>query len=134
MTHRTAYRSAAALAVGTAAFLVWSIGALGIVGVEGDPADLMYLASLAFAAGGALVARFRAEGMTRAMLVTAGATVSAGLIALALGKHEAEYSSVLEILGLTAMFASMFAASAWLFRLAVADRGEPVSHPGGGGR
>jgi hypothetical protein len=111
----TAYRLALAVALGTALFLVWGMGALGIVGIEGDPADRMFMGVIAVGLGGAIVARFRAQGMARAMLVTAAATLLVGVIALLLGKHEAEYSSVLEILGLTGMFSAMFAASAWLF-------------------
>lgn len=97
------------------------MGALGILGVEGDRADLMYFGVLAVAVGGAVVARFRPGGMARAMLVTAAATVRVGLIALVLGKHEAEYSSVLESLGLTGMFAALFTCSAWLFRKAAGE-------------
>lgn len=114
----TAYRAAVGVAVGTALFLVWLMGAVGISGIEGDRADLMYVGVLAIGVSGAIVARFRADGMARAMLVTAAATVLVGGIALVLGKHEAAYSSVFEILGLNAMFATLFAASAWLFRAA----------------
>jgi uncharacterized membrane protein len=115
MTTTKAYGSAAAVAIGTALFLLWAIGALGVIGTEGDRADLMYLGVLAVGIGGAIVARFRADGMVRAMAVTAAATLVVGAIALLLGKHEAEHSSVLEILALNGMFAGLFAASAWLF-------------------
>jgi hypothetical protein len=118
MTGKTAYRSAVAVAVGGALFLVWGMAALGVVGVEGDSADLMFFGVLAIGLSGAIVARFQPDGMARAMVVTAAATVLVGVIALMLGKHEAEYSSVLEILGLTGMFATFFAASAWLFHSA----------------
>ena len=114
-TQTTAYRAAAAVVAGTALFLVWAMVAVGIIGIEGDRADLMYFGVLAIAVSGAIVARFRPAGMARAMIVTAAATVVVGVIALILGKHEAEYSSVLEILGLTGMFATLFAGSAWLF-------------------
>lgn len=118
MTSNIAYRSAVALAAGTALFLVWGIGALGVIGVEGDRADLMYFGVLAMGLSGAIVARFQPDGMARAMFVTAAATVLVGLIALVLGKHQAEHTSIFEILGLTGMFATLFAGSAWLFRSA----------------
>jgi hypothetical protein len=121
MTSNTAYRAAVAVAVGAALFLVWVMGAVGVIGVEGDRADLMYFGVLAIGISGAIVARFRSDGMARAMFVTAAATALVGVIALMLGKHEAEYSSVLEILGLTGMFATLFAGSAWLFRSAAAQ-------------
>lgn len=123
MTLRNPYRAGMVVAVGTALFLLWAMGALGILGVEGDRADLMYLGVLALAIGGAILARLRPGGMARAMAVTAGATVVVGVIGLLLGKHQAEYSSVLEILGLTGMFATLFAVSAWLFWSAAGQRG-----------
>lgn len=114
----TAYRAALGVAVGTALFLLWAIGALGVIGSEGDRADLMYLGVLAIGITGAIVGRFQPDGMARAMAVTAAATATVGVITLLLGKHEAEYSSVFEILGLSAMFTTLFAGSAWLFRSA----------------
>lgn len=122
MTRKIAYRSAVAVAVGTALFLLWGMGALGIVGIEGDPADRMYYGVLAIEISGAVVARFQPDGMARAMFMTAAATILVGGIALMLGKHQAEYSSVLEILGLTGMFATLFAGSAMLFRKASSER------------
>lgn len=122
MTSDTAYRAGVAVAVGTALFLLWGMGALGIIGVEGDPADRMYYGVLAIGISGALVAWFEPDGMARTMLVTAAATMVVGVIALMLGKHQAEYSSAPEILGLTGMFATLFAASAMLFRKAASKR------------
>ena len=116
MTTTTAYRAAIAVAVGTALFLVLAMGALGIVGIEGDRADLLYLGGLAIGVVGAALARLRPAGMAQAMAATAAAMIGAGLVALLLGKHEAEYSSIPEIMGLSAMFAVLFSASAWLFR------------------
>ena len=122
MTSNIAYRTAIAVAIGAALFLVWGMAALGVVGVEGDPADLMFFGVLAIGIGGAIVARLQPDGMARAMFATAAATALVGVIALMLGKHRAEYSSVLEILGLTGMFAALFAGSAWLFRSAATQQ------------
>lgn len=52
------------------------------------------------------------------VLFLAWAMGAVGVIALALGKHQAEYSSVLAILGLTGMFTTLFGGSAWLFQRA----------------
>lgn len=122
MNTDTAYRAGVAVALGTALFILWGMGALGIIGIEGDPADRMYYGVLVIGISGAVVARFQPDGMARAMLVTAAATVAVGVIALMLGKHQAEYTSVLEILGLTGMFATLFATSAMLFRKAASER------------
>ena len=42
MPSKVVYRTAIAVAVGAALFLLWGMAALGVVGIEGDPADLMY--------------------------------------------------------------------------------------------
>jgi hypothetical protein len=118
MTRNTAYRAAVAVAVGAALMLIWLMGAVGVIGIEGDRADLMYFGVLAMGISGAIVARFQPDGMARAMFVMAVATAVVGVIALLLGKHEAAYSSVFEILGLNAMFATLFVGSALLFRSA----------------
>ncbi|MGH9150859.1 MAG: hypothetical protein ACRD03_00300 [Acidimicrobiales bacterium] len=108
--------------MGTALFLVWGIGALGVIDVEGEPADLMYLGVLATGIGGAIVARLRPDGMARAMFVTAVATILVGVIAIVLGKHRSEHSSVFEIVGLSSMYAALFAGSGSLFRSAAAQQ------------
>jgi hypothetical protein len=118
---RTAYRLATGLAIGSALFVLWLMGAVGIIGVEGDPADLMFFGVFAVGIVGALIARFRhrgsarALGMARAMLAMALAQAMVGAVALIAGKHKAAISSVFEILGLTAMFVSLFLGSAWLY-------------------
>ena len=120
--HLTAYRLGIVLAVGTALFLVAGIGALGVIGPEGDRADLMFMAVLAIGIAGAVITRLRPHGMARTMSATAAATLLVGVIAIALGKHETEGTSVLEILGLTTMYAGLFAASAWQFSTAATQR------------
>ena len=50
------------------------MGAVGVIGIEGDRADLMYFGVLAIGISGAIVARFQPDGMERAMFVTAAAT------------------------------------------------------------
>ena len=119
------YRVAAGLALAAALLLVWMSLAVGILGVEGDPADLMYLGVLAVGFFGAILARFQAYGMARALLATATAQALVAVIALMLGKHQAEYSSVAEIVLLNAFFVALFAGSASLFREAAMRQPEP---------
>jgi hypothetical protein len=114
--NRTMYRSAIAIALGAALFLVLGIGALGVIGAEGDRADMMFLGVLAIGLVGAIATRLRPEGMVWTMVTMAAATMIVGVIAIASGEHEAPATSVAEILGLTGMYASLFAASAWCFR------------------
>ena len=120
-----AYRAGVGVALAAAFILVWTVGAVGVIGEDGDRADLMYGGVLAVGLIGAVVARFRPDGMARALLAMALAQAVVGVIALIAGKHQAPLSSVYEIVGLNAFFAALFIASAWLFRHAArrpADR------------
>lgn len=120
-TGRTTYRAALALAVAAALFLLWAIGALGVIGAEGDPADHMYLGVLGVGIGGAVAARLEAEGMARALLATAIAQGLVAVVALLVGEHRSPVTSVFEILGVNAMFVALFLGSAWLFRKAAQE-------------
>jgi hypothetical protein len=113
-----AYRLGAGVAVGTALMLVWLVGAVGVIGEEGDRADLMYGGVLAVGIVGAAIARFRPGGMARTLLGMALAQVMVTAIALIAGKHEASISSLPELLGLNGFFIGLFVGSAWLFRRA----------------
>lgn len=127
-THKAAYRSALAVAIATAFILLWLMGAVGVIGVEGDRADLMYFGVLAVGIIGAVIARFQPEGMARALLATALAQALVAVIALIAGKHQAPISSVFEILGLNGFFVALFIGSAWLFRRAA--RKQPAADAG----
>jgi hypothetical protein len=130
-TDKTAYRSAVGLALAAAFILLWLMGAVGVIGVEGDRADLMYFGVLAVGVIGAIIARFQPHGMARALFATALAQALVAVIALIAGKHQAPISSVAEILGLNGIFVALFLGSAWLFRYAGqeqpgrAGRGQP---------
>lgn len=126
--HKTAYRSAVGVAVATAFILVWMVGAVGVIGEEGDRADLMYGGVLAVGIIGAIIARFHPDGMARALLATALAQALVAVIALIAGKHQAPISSVFEILGLNGFFVALFIGSAWLFRRAA--RKQPAADAG----
>ncbi|AXB43699.1 hypothetical protein [Amycolatopsis albispora] len=121
---KTAYRSAVGVALAAALILLWGMGAVGVIGVEGDRADLMYFGVLAVGVVGAVLARFRPAGMARALVATAAAQALVTVLAFAAGKHESPATSVLELLGLNGFFAALFLGSAWLFR-----RAEPRKPP-----
>lgn len=116
MTPTTSYRLGLALAAGTALFLVLVSGAVGILGSGGRP-DRVYVVVLAVLVLGTVLARLRAPGMALALLATAATQVVVTSTALVGGLHPAG-ASVPDILGITAMFAVLFATAAWLFRRA----------------
>ena len=125
-----AHRLALGGALATALLLVWVIGAVGLIGVEGDPFDFMYGGVLAVGAVGAIIARIRPRGMARALVATALAQVLVTVIALMVGKQHSPVSSVVEILGLNSFFIALWLVSARLFRRAARAQGsEAACHP-----
>jgi len=120
----TSYRLAVAVALGTALLLVFGAGALGIVG-DGGRADLMYAGVLVVGLIGSTMSRLRPKGM--AMTLAAMALAQILVTGIALLAELADDASVLDLLGLTAMFSGLFAVSAWLFhRAAEGERRAPV--------
>lgn len=117
MTGNAAYRSAIGVALAAAFILVWLSLGVGIIGADGDPANLMYFGVLAVGIIGAAIARFRPRGMARALLATALAQASVAAIALIAGLGY-PWSGPLEILALNGFFVALFVGSAWLFRRA----------------
>ena len=109
------YRFATILALATAFILVWLIGAVGVIGVEGDPFDLMYFGVLAVCLIGVIAARLQPHGMARALFATAFAQALVAFVALIVGKHQSSVSSVPEILILNGFFIALFLGSARLF-------------------
>ena len=114
LTATTSYRLGIAVAVGTSAFLVLGAGALGIIADGGRP-DLMYLGVLAVGVVGSAIARLRPRGMAYALAVTAAGPLVVAVIALAADLHEGEVGYAVDIVGLSGMYAALFALSAWLF-------------------
>ena len=114
----TAYRWAAGIAVGAGFFLVWINFAVGVIGSEDNPANLMFAGVLAIALLGALGARLRPAGMAYASFGTAFAQLLTGIIALAgdLGAEGAGWPG--DVIALTAIFTCLWLASAFLFRSA----------------
>ena len=121
MTGSVAYRAAVVVAVGTAFILIWINLAVGIVGSEENPANLMYGGVLAVAILGALIARFRPDGMARALAATAFAQVSVGIIVLLAGLGSNDPKGPEAVVVLTCFFAALWLGSAWLFRKAARE-------------
>ena len=121
-TNNTAYRAAIGVALAASVMLVWLSLGVGIIGADGDPANLMYFGVLAVGVIGAILARLQPLGMARALLATALAQALVAAIALIAGLG-LPWSGPAEILLLNGFFVALFAASAWLFQRAA--RGDP---------
>ena len=112
-----AYRAAVGLALAAAFLLVWLNLAVGIVGTENDPFNLMFGGVLAVGIIGAVVARFRPDGMARALFATALTQALVAVIALVAGSGLTE-----PIWPLTGFFGALWLGSAWLFRKAAREQ------------
>lgn len=111
------YRVAIGVSLAAAFLLVWVNLAVGVIGKEGDPANLMYAGVLAVGIIGSIIARFQPRGMARALSMTAIAQALVAAIALIAGLGSPS-SGPGEILMLNGFFVALFVGSAWLFRRA----------------
>ena len=118
MTRNAAYRAAVGVALAAAFILIWVNLAVGVIGTEDNPANLMYSGVLAVGIIGAVIARFQPHGMARALVATALAQASVGVIALIAGSGSTGPTWPGDVLGLTGIFAALWLLSAWLFRKA----------------
>jgi hypothetical protein len=114
-THNTTYRLAIGVTLVTAFILIWLSLGVGIIGKDGDPANLMYFGVLAVGIIGAIIARFTPLGMARALLAMAIAQTIIAMIAIIAGLGY-PWSGPLELSLLNGFFIAMFVGSAWLFR------------------
>lgn len=126
MKTTTYYLLGVGTAAGTVLFLILAIGALGIIG-DGGRDDRIYLAVPAVLVLGAIIARVRAPGMSLALLATAATQVLLTFVALVVGVPEE--ASIVDILGINAMYAALFCLSSWLFQRA-AQQESPVAVDG----
>ena len=121
MTGNSAYRAAVGVAVAAAFILVWMNLAVGIIGTEDNPANLMHGGVLAVGIIGTVIARFQPHGMARALVATALAQALVAVIAVIAGMGYPA-SPPLEILGVTALFTVLWLIPAWLFRNAAREQ------------
>lgn len=115
---RNTYRAGLAVAVSSTLLLLWMIGALGVIG-SGGRQDLLYVGVVGVALVGSALARLRPRGMAVAMAATVAALLVVAVVALIAGLQDTPGASVPEILGLTAMYVTLFGLAGWLFRRSV---------------
>lgn len=117
----TAYRVAIGLALAAALILVWINLAVGLIGSEDNPANVLYIGVLTSGAVGAAIARLRPIGMARTLFAMAFAQALVPVIAMIVWKPqistlvEAEVLDVLAVLLLNALIVVLFTGSALLF-------------------
>lgn len=113
-TANLAYRAGAALAVAAGFLIVWLNLAVGIIGSEDNPANLLYGAVLLVGVVGAGLARLQPQGMARASFAAAGATFLVPVIAFLIWRPDFS-PGVAKVFLLNFFFVLMFAGAGWLF-------------------
>ena len=114
-----AYRLGAAMAVIAAVLTIWINGAVGMIGSEDNPYNLVFLGVLIIALTGAVLSRFQAPGMMRATAVAAIAQLAAGAAGLPTDVRGAILSM---------LFASVWVLSAAFFRNAASENSNGAAH------
>jgi hypothetical protein len=110
-----AYRAAVAVALGTVFLLIWINGAVGIIGNENNPANLLYFGVFAVLFLGSIVARLKSQAMVRVMFVTGFVQILVPVVAFIVWKPDFN-SGVVQVFFLNAVFAVLWFGSALLFR------------------
>jgi hypothetical protein len=95
-----AYRLGAALAVVAAFLTIWVNGAVGMIGSEDNPYNLLFGGVLLLALTGSILARFRPGGMALAMLAAALAQGTIGAFGLSADMQGAFFSMAFMLLWL----------------------------------
>lgn len=116
-----AFRAGVALALLASFLNVWINAAVGMIGDEDDPFNLLFLGVILIALVSSAVGRFRAPGMALAMLIAAIAQFAVGLIGMLIDVRDGLFS---------ATFAAIWLASAAMFRRAGgSERGSALTPP-----
>ena len=116
------YRIGAGLAVLASALLLWINAAVGIIGSEDNPENLLYLAVIAAAFVGAVAARFRAGGLSLAMVSAAVVQVTIGGLAVLRGWGAGSENWPQPVIALSIFFGLLWLSSSTLFHRAARSR------------
>lgn len=116
-TRSSSYRIGAGVAMLTGVLVIWINGAVGIIGNEDHPANLLFFSVIALAIGGAFVAHFSARGLSRAMTVSGVAQMLVPPAAMAIWSIPLTVDLV-KTLAFNAVLAAFWLFSAWQFRRA----------------
>jgi hypothetical protein len=116
-----AYRAASVLTTLGLFLLIWINLAVGIIGHEGNPANLMFAGVITILVGGACVTRFKSAGMGRTLLTAAVVQLAIGIIALAAGLGVEGRGWPRDVIALTIFFTGLWTTAGTLFRLSARE-------------
>jgi hypothetical protein len=113
----TSYKLAAGVTTAAALLLVWGNLAVGFIGSEDNPVNLLFGAVLVVGLVGAAVARLQPLGMARALFAAALTQFAVPFVALLI-KQPPLTMGVLWVIVLNTLFAGLWVLAGWLFRRA----------------
>jgi hypothetical protein len=119
-TRGRTYRIAFGVGFAAAALLFWANGAVGIIGSEDNPANLMYGAVFAVGLLGAVISRLKPRGMAPTLFLAALVQVLIPVVAFFIWPAKASWGNagVVGVFVINLVFAALFVLSAMLFRRA----------------
>src|SRR3989344_8453980 len=122
-TRTRVYRIAFGVGLAGALFLGWVNGAVGIIGSEDNPANLMYGAVFAVGLIGSLISRFKPRGMAHTLFATALVQLLVPVVALFIWPAKTSWGNagVIGVFVFNSIFAVLFVVSALLFRRAASN-------------
>jgi hypothetical protein len=119
-SEKTKYSVSFGIGLAGVFILLWVNGAVGIIGSEDNPANLMYGVVLIAGIIGSFLSRFKSRGMARTLFVMAAIQLLVPVVALTIWPANASWGSagVLGVFVFNAIFVLVFIVSALLFRQA----------------
>lgn len=129
LSRSNAYRGGALVALSASFVEVWMNAAVGIVGSNDNPVNQGFFGIVVTAGACAFVARFRPDGMARAMLAVA---VVQTLLAIAVATAPSTAQEAMGpwgVLALSAFFVGLWLVAAALFHLSASSRQDEKSLP-----
>jgi hypothetical protein len=129
-TRTSAYRFALGVGLAGAILLGWVNGAVGIIGSEDNPANLMYGAVFVVGLIGSVMTRFRPRGMAHTLFAAALVQLLVPVVAFFVWPAQASWgeAGVIGVFIINLIFAMLFVVSALLFRKA--QQNEPPAVAG----
>lgn len=109
------YRAGVAVAVAAGVMLFVVSGAVGVIGSEDDPANMLYVGLIVLTALGAALSGFRAGRLAMILYAAAGAQVLIATVALVAGWGQDTHIYPWDIVGATGFFTVMWVLAAGLF-------------------
>lgn len=122
VTTNRAYRIAFTMGLAGAFLLIWINGAVGIIGGEDNPANMLYGLVVAVGFFGAIISLFRPQGMARTAFTAAVVQACIPIVAFVIWQPDVSSAAAIvdlvRVIMLNASFVALFIGSGMLFQRA----------------